>query len=113
MEKPWRLYVTIPYKNRPLPSQEELEDFKEVDWRILTLCEKLGARNVAVWTKNGVRDWILYAADPKDLKKMLEALFKPMGVQVEASLDPGWGQYKTLLAMVGAPPLEPPALKRP
>ena len=99
-QMPWRLYVTFPYDNRPLPSAQEFDEFEEADWKIREICEKLNARNVAIWTKNGVRDWILYARDPVDLKKILEAIFRPFGVKVEATSDPNWNQYRELVSMV-------------
>ena len=103
---PWLVYLTFAYKNRPLPSSPELDRFEEVDRIIQALCAKHSARNVAIWTRAGVRDWIVYAQDGGSFGDVALAALRPFAVQIEVQADGVWKQYQDFLEMLTLPNLD-------
>ena len=97
--KPWSVYITFKYHGRPLPLKEEFDAFEFADWQIRGLCEKFNARNVAIWMKDGVRDWIVYIDDPEVIKRVAEIIFRHRA-EITAELDPQWSQYNQFCDMV-------------
>ena len=97
---PWLVYVGLTYKGRPRPTQEEFEEFDEVDDTITALCRQTGSQNVAIVTLDGNRDWICYCPDQNGFAELVQTQLSEHGPRTEALLDPRWSQYGDLRAMV-------------
>jgi hypothetical protein len=90
---PWLVYMTFPYKNRPLPSSTEFDEFDRVDKVIQELCKKHHAKNVAVYMRDGIRDWIVYAAEGPAFLKVAESVFPKSKAKIHVQPDHRWKQY--------------------
>lgn len=94
---PHLLYVTRTFEGRPMPTPQEMRDFKVFDDQLTSELEKMEAILVAVMMIDGKRDWIVYAKDGQASAQVLYSRLE--GVQIEHQPDLTWSQYKDLVGM--------------